>query len=374
MHTTKLGVFRVSAQGPKKRSAVASFPAPISRNPYQALLYRHLAAERIVAEGPERLSVGWLWRNRGRVAALHFHWPEGYYRHERGGRAVRIVLSWSRLVLFGTRLAAARVLGYRVVWTVHQVYPHESRSRRLDRRAARLLARASNFLIAHDSGTAETAVRELGAAQDKIRVIPHGSYIGVYPQGRGREEVRAELGIGSDEFVLLSFGQIRKYKDLALLVESFSRAGLDRGVLVIAGLPLDGSEARWLSSATPESGRVVTVLEYLADERVAELYDASDVAVVARGDGGTSGALILALSMGVPVIAAALPAYEELTGDGRAGWHFRPGDVGSLCAALRAAATDPHERAAKARAALERAAELSWAEAAARTAELLAPA
>jgi beta-1,4-mannosyltransferase len=368
-------VFGLSAQGPtKKRSVVASFPAPIGRNPYQALLYRHLAEEGTLVEGPPRLSLGWLRRNRGRVAALHFHWPEGYYRHERGGRTLRVALSWLRLVLFGIRLAAARVLGYRVVWTVHQVYPHETRSRRLDRRAARLLARVSDFLIAHDSGTAAALVRELGAPDDKIHVIPHGSYIGVYPKGRGREDVRAELGIGSDAFVLLSFGQIRRYKDLMLLVESFARADLDRGVLLIAGLPLDQSEAHRLTTTTAGSGRVVTVLEYLPDERVAELFDASDVAVISRGDGGTSGALILALSMAVPVIAAALPAYEELTGNGRAGWHFRPGDVDSLCAALRAAASDPDERATKARAALERASALSWAEAAARTAELLAPA
>jgi beta-1,4-mannosyltransferase len=363
----------VSTQGPKKLPAIASFPAPIDRNPYQALLYRHLAAEGLVAEGAQRLSLGWLRRNRNRVAALHFHWPEGYYRHDRGGPLARSALSWLRLALFGIRLAAARVLGYRVVWTVHQVYPHETRSRRLDRRAARLLARLSTSLVAHDPGTAAAAARELGARADKIRVIPHGSYIGVYPAGRTRKDLRAELGIESDELVLLSFGQIRRYKDLTLLVEAFSRAGLDSGVLLIAGLPLDENEAKELSTATVGAGRVVTILEYVPDDRVAELYEASDVAVVARGDGGTSGALVLALSMGLPVVAAALPAYEELTGGGRAGWHFRAGDVDSLCSALRAAASDPDERAAKGRAALELAAALSWPEAAARTAELLAP-
>ena len=139
----KLGRFCVSAQGPKKLPAIASFPAPIDRNPYQALLYRHLAAEGLLAKGAQRLSLGWLRQNRNRVAALHFHWPEGYYRHDRGGPLARAALSWLRLVLFGIRLAAARVLGYRVVWTVHQVYPHETRSRLLDRRAARLLARLS---------------------------------------------------------------------------------------------------------------------------------------------------------------------------------------------------------------------------------------
>ena len=100
IHMPKLGRFFVSAQGPKKLPAIASFPAPIDRNPYQALLYRHLAAEGLLAEGAQRLSLGWLRRNRNRVAALHFHWPEGYYRHDRGGPLARSALSWLRLALF----------------------------------------------------------------------------------------------------------------------------------------------------------------------------------------------------------------------------------------------------------------------------------
>ena len=101
---------------------------------------------------------------------------------------------------------------------------------------------------------------------------------------------------------------------------------------------------------------------------MAELFRASDVAVTARNDGGTSAALILALSLGVSVVAAARPAYEELTGGGRAGWHFEPGDVESLADALRSAAADPKERVGRARAGLAQARALKWPAIAARTA------
>jgi glycosyltransferase involved in cell wall biosynthesis len=75
--------------------------------------------------------------------------------------------------------------------------------------------------------------------------------------------------------------------------------------------------------------------------------------------------------MGVPVIAAATPAYEELTGDGLAGWHFELGSTESLCGAIRAAAADPDERANKSRGALAQAGRLCWPAIAARTAEVL---
>jgi glycosyltransferase involved in cell wall biosynthesis len=113
-------------------------------------------------------------------------------------------------------------------------------------------------------------------------------------------------------------------------------------------------------------------LEFMPEDRVAELFAASDAAVVARGDGGTSGSLILALSMGLPVVAARTPVYAELTDNGAAGWLFEPDSVESLSAALgEAAASAPELRRTKARTAFAVAERLRWPEIGARTAELL---
>ena len=355
------------------RIVAASLPAPIARNPYQALLYRHLADQGVDVVSVPRLCIGWLWRHRTRVATLHFHWPQEYYRHDRGPRARRVALSWIRLGLFGVRVAAARLLGYRVVWTVHQVYPHETESRALDHIAAAILAGGSHRLIAHDAETAASLARRFRWTRDRTDVVPHGSYVDFYPRGRSREAVRAELGIPADGITLLSFGQIRSYKNLTFLVEAFEQAQVERGFLLIAGLPLDDREAQALKAIGARNPSIVTLLEYVPDDRVAELFSASDVAVLARSDGGTSGAVVLALSLGLPAIAAATPGYLELTGHGRAGWHFEPGDIDSLCAALRSAAADPLARRKKARHALRQAQLLSWPEIAARTAALLRP-
>jgi beta-1,4-mannosyltransferase len=352
---------------------VASFPEPIARNPYQTLLYRHLASLGFELVPAARLHLRWLWSNRRRVGTLHFHWPQGYYRYDHVSPPWRSVLTWARFILFGIRILAARLLRYRIVWTVHQVYPHESESRSLDRAAAVVLARLSHCLVCHDEATADSIGRELGSVEGKTTVIPHGSYVGVYSAGRPRHVVRSELGIAGDRLVFLSFGQVRRYKELGFLIAAFERAALPQAILLVAGLPLDGDEARVLAAAAATRSNVRTLLDYVPDDRVAELFRASDVAVVARGDGGTSGALILALSMGVPVVAASAAGYEALTGDGVAGWHFEPGSADSLCAAIRAAAADPEERAAKARAALVRAGRLGWPEIAACTAAVLRP-
>ena len=109
---------------------------------------------------------------------------------------------------------------------------------------------------------------------------------------------------------------------------------------------------------------------FVPADGVAELFGACDAAVSARTDGGTSGSLILALSMGSPVIAADAPAYRVLAADGQAGWLFVPGDVESLRSALESAAGDG-TAAARGAAALAVAQGLDWSATASRLAALL---
>src|SRR5438034_9088984 len=90
-------------------------------------------------------------------------------------------------------------------------------SRPLDRRGARLLARMSRLRVAHDAFTAEAARRELRLAPGSVEIVPHGSYVGVYAPGRDRRTVREELGVGHEDFVFLSLGNLRAYKQLDLL-------------------------------------------------------------------------------------------------------------------------------------------------------------
>lgn len=297
------------------------------------------------------------------------HWPEPLYRFERGPVRPRPLLCWVKLAVLWARLRTARALGYRLVWTIHQVYPHGSVTR-LDRAAARLLARNATLLVAHDPETAARAQRELAPA-GAIEVVPHGSYIGVYPPGRTRDDVRRTLGIGLDAVVFLSFGELRENSGTGVLLEAFTQLPLDGAALVVAGNAKDSDTGAAVSAAVDADARIHRLEGFVPFDRVRELYDAADVAVASRGDGGTSGSLILALSLGKPVIASDAPANRRLLGDGSAGWLFRPGDADDLRHMLESAATDEAARSAHAAASRRLAAVLSWDDAAATFAALL---
>jgi beta-1,4-mannosyltransferase len=343
----------------------------LKANPYQRLLYRELAGYGLELEPEAEFRFRWLRRNRGRVEFLHFHWPHGYWRASWRRRGSGRLADWLYLGVFAGRLAAARALGFRVAWTIHQIYPHDRAAARLDRAGARLLARSAAVLLAHDRATADHARSELGRAAQRVSVVPHGSYVGVYQSNRSREEVRRELGLEPSQLVFLHLGDLRAYKEIGRLLAAFRSAELPEAALVVAGSD-DGGSSQAVRAAARGDSRIMPLLGFVPDQRVAELYSAADVAVVARNDGGTSGSLILALSMGKPVVAAARPAYRDLLAGEAAGWLFSPGDEDSLADALvRAATATDKERATKARAARLRAEGLDWAEIGRTTAELL---
>ena len=331
-------------------------------NPYLAQLYAALAAEGRARGADARLDLRWLLDHRREVRWLHVHWPEPLYHWHRGPARFRPALSWFKLMLFALRLRTARLLGYRIVWTIHQVYPHDTTQPRLDRAGGRALAGAADVLLAHDSFTADLARRELGSGIAAVTVVPHGSYVGVYPPGRPRDVVRANLGFAADDVMVLCFGELRGDSDVAVLLEAFAATDLANLRLVFAGNVKVPAVAASLEAAVGRDPRIVQIPGFVPPGAVAELYGAADVAVMPRGNGGTSGSLILALSQGVPVIAADTPASREAGADRESGWLFAPGDRAALAAALVEAAMAPREvRVLKSAAAAAAARKLDWA-------------
>ena len=351
---------------------IGAFPL-IHENPYQELLYGALSAYGFEVDPEVEFKLRSLWRSRGRLDVLHFHWPQNYYSWWRRPVRLRHFLSWLKLPIFAARLVTARALGFRVVWTIHEAAPHEGTGRRIDRIGSRILASACHALIAHDTGTVERARVQLGLPPERISIVPHGFYLGVYPAGRARDVVRAELGLPTNSFTFLCFGHIRAYKETDALLAAFARVQLANVALVVAGLPLDEASAASIREAAARDPRIIPMLEFVHEERVAELFGACDAAVQTRSDGGTSGALVLALSMGLPVVTAAVHDYAELIGGDEAGWTYAPRDVDSLTDALERAAQDLDVAHAKGEAALRRAHLLGWPEIARRTAEIIFP-
>lgn len=322
------------------RAAVAAFPRRVAGNPYCDLLYGRLAAEGVAVEDGAELSPRWLLRHRRRVRVLHLHWPEFYYRGPGGRVTARSAAAFAAAVLL------ARVLGYRLVWTVHNALPHERHP--ADRALRWLLVRCARVVV--QSARLVRAVPGARAAA----VIPHGHYIGAYPDGVGRAEARARLGLEPDARVFLCFGQVRAYKGIADLCAAFAALPGERLRLVVAGRPASPADAAAVRAAAAADPRVRPLLAFVPDDEVQVVFRAADWVVLPYREVLVSGAALLAASFGRAVVVPRRGALTELE-DGGGAVAYDPTRPGGLQAALaEAARRDPAPAGAAALAAARR--------------------
>ena len=97
------------------------------RNPYGQLLYGTLARHGVRLVDNAQLTASWLWRHRGRVAVLHFHWDQCLYEVPPEDDSPFVELRcWLKTLHYAAMLTLARSLGYKLLWTVHEVLPRRT--------------------------------------------------------------------------------------------------------------------------------------------------------------------------------------------------------------------------------------------------------
>ncbi|MBM4428726.1 MAG: glycosyltransferase [Chloroflexi bacterium] len=279
------------------------------------------------------------------VLILHLHWLELLYNMPTWLGSSRRLVS----VLAG--LLWAKATGCKVVYTVHNLSPHERAFPILDGLANRMLfssvVRGANgwadALHVHDE-EARKQVGQIYGRQKGIHVIPHGSYIGAYPNECTKQEARARLELAESAFVFLFLGQIRRYKGIEDLLRAFSRLGDRTSQLVIAGNLHDPQYGQALARAIEGQQRIRLSFQYVPDSEVQYFMNASDVCVLPYRDVTTSGAAILAFSFGRPIIAPALGGFPALAAEGR-GIVYDPTVPDGLLGALREALGTDTQRA-----------------------------
>jgi beta-1,4-mannosyltransferase len=343
------GLVRVLGSGSPMRAV--SLPPALDDNPYPRLLQEALAARGVeTVAGAARPT--WVLRCGRGVDVAHLHWIE-LYVNTRGGLAQRFPpLSGPIYVLRAARLLAAlallRLTGAGLVWTVHNVRPHEQRFPRLDRLVTRAVAALSSGLVVHSDFARRRLQREYPWLRRPVWVAPHGNYVGSYPEaGRDRSELRAGLGIPDDAFVFLIFGQLRPYKRVDEAIRAFRALPGDAAHLLVAGAPFDEGVRERIQTAAGGDPQVHLRLGFVDDADVAALHVAADAAVIAYPEVFSSGALLLALSLGLPVVAPLESAAPEIASR-PALEGFEPGGLTAALEAMAAASAEDRRSAAKA--------------------------
>jgi len=295
-------------------------------NPYVRLLHNGVRAAGIRCQLDRDFGLPWLRAHRGLVDVIHIHWLEMLYLYPRFRQRLRRTLS----IIAASLLA--RMWGIRLVYTVHNLDPHEQPHPAWARLVNWFIFHFADAIHVHDEVMAARIARRYGRRRG-VHVIRHGNYIGAYPDACTRKEARERLGIDPVALVYLFLGQVRQYKGIEELMSAYAAIRDDTSVLLIAGRARDESYGREIEAAAARQKGVRLHLGFVPDEDVQYYMHAADVCVFPYRHVTTSGAAILAFSFGVPIIAPRMGCFVDLIGDQR-GIMYDAASPGALAEAL----------------------------------------
>lgn len=287
----------------RPRRRVFTFPN-WNTNPYLSMLQFEARASGRAMSGSaafgELLNV---LQDKGRDDIINIHWTtpiiEGATSEEEASdRVDRVTVA----------VEAAVTSGQIVIWTVHNALPHDSlypvEARRLNQNLATAVSRI------HVLSRESLAVLEAQFAVDenKVSVIPHSSYHGVYGARIPKADARLLVGAEVEMNAVLFFGQVRPYKGIEHLVEAINLISDDANApqLLIAGNPATGTDqivTRVHQLKVPVSAK----LQFIEDGDVSTWFSAADVVVLPYRDILNSGTMMLAATFGVPCVVPGLP-------------------------------------------------------------------
>jgi glycosyltransferase involved in cell wall biosynthesis len=242
-------------------------------------------------------------------------------------------------------LKLVKRLGIRLVYTVHNLLPHDTGRRFVP--LFRCVYNEMDALICHSEETKRRLIDEFSVNPSRVWVIPHGPLLHD-AQRVSVEASKAALSLPQDETLVLWQGFIREYKGLDFLLEAWRKVDANNlgACLVIAGSGepglLKGIKEDIDRLGLQESVRLD--FRFIPDEELPTYYQASDLLVYPYKEVTTSGALMTALAYEKPIVATNLPAFQEVLRDQENALLVNYGDVNALANSLRRLIQEPKER------------------------------
>ena len=272
------------------------------RNPYNDLLYT--AIRRTGAEVYEYN----LWQLLiSHWDVLHIHWPESLLEIKSWVHA-----RWS-FAKYLSLLDFVRQRGTRVVWTVHDLKPHDLVFPALELRFWQaVLARVDGIIALTQTGVDLAHERFPHLRLLPSFVIPHGHYRGRYPNEFSKAEARQQLAVHEKATVITYFGQIRPYKNVPQLIESVRALAEPVTLFVCGRLSKRVDLADDIARAADRDPRIRLEIRFVEEQKVQLFFNAADLLVFPYRDILNSGSALLGLSFDRPVLVPKLGAMAEL--------------------------------------------------------------
>ena len=285
------------------------FCYPVSRDSaYVPLLFRGIEARyRPVYREDGLLADAVAALTAGRPAIVHIHWEEFVLRACAGDREAA-----AGAQAFETSLLEVKRLGGAVFWTVHNELPHLVGFREPFLRLRAFLARVADVVLVHNATTLEVLEAQVAFDRSKARLLPHPSYLGEFEDEATLRAALDTPGVDtSGERIVQGFGWVRVQKGFGDMIAMLPPTFLEsrRARIRISG---EGVEAAAVIAEVSGRDDVVWDLRHVPDRETPALLRSASCVVLPYARVLTSGVALVAMSVGVPLVAVDIPQFRDL--------------------------------------------------------------
>lgn len=284
-------------------------------NEYQSLLSESLKSEyNLYSTGfsPKQFNIEYLKEKRKSCDVLHLHWLHAFYN----------VSEVSSVEGFIKAVKYAKSIGYTILVTIHNIFPHESgyNEELVHKRVQQEVYDISDCILVHSKPVKNQVIDLFNINSTKVYVTPHGLYPIKYElNAKNRNMAKEKIGYDDNDFVASIVGRIRQYKgiDLALSeFQNFQKKNTLSAKLIIAGFPDDKKIDESIKKATKYNSSIKYIDREITDIELAEILLASDVCLLPYEKGTTSGVAYLSLSYRTPMITSNIECFDEFSEKG----------------------------------------------------------
>ena len=241
-------------------------------------------------------------------------------------------------------ILAARLIGLKVVYTVHNVNPRHGKIKFYHLFLYRIMYGFSNHLIIHSQSGKDELGKLFSVPPNKVAVIPHGDYKFFLPkQMVQKNEAKASLGISELCKTILFFGAIRPNKGLdniLLALPHIKSQHSNIKLLIVGELCESYKRYKAIIDRNDLVNEVYEKLSYIPNNDIALYFTAADVVVLPYNEITQSGVLQIAYAFGKPVVAFAIGGFKESIVNGSNGYLVPPHDINLLSAKISTILSD----------------------------------
>jgi glycosyltransferase involved in cell wall biosynthesis len=269
-------------------------------------------------------------------------------------------------------LAMRRLEGKHALPTVARfqgtvLHPHLNSKTALLRRYEEVLAmrtRADRYIMTNDGTQGDEVLARLNlSSKDKLSFWRNGLDLDrLHPvDASNRDELRSQLGLSTDAFMLLTASRLARWKRVDRAIEAMPEIVriMPKAVLVVVG---DGEERRNLERQARNLGVLAQVrfVGAVQQEKVASYMQAADVFLAPADLSNVGNPLLEAMSCGLAIVTVDAGDTKDLIRNGETGRLLPTGNPSSIASAVVELGTDESLRRTIADGARQEAEERFW--------------